>query len=108
MLDLDHLRRNALDAFHTQIGILNCSYAVESLHNPDTAATISAAVNDWMIHDWLEQEPRLRASLVVPSRVPEMAAGRAIGPACTRSPAHWPRSLSQRPPAPRESKAAEE
>jgi len=68
------IREHVLDAWNVEVGILNCAYAVESLHNPDTAATMAAAVNDWMIHEWLEQEPRLRASIVVPSRVPEMAA----------------------------------
>jgi uncharacterized protein len=68
------VREQVLDAWNVEVGILNCSYAVESLHNPDTAATMAAAVNDWIIHEWLEQEPRLRASILVPSRVPEMAA----------------------------------
>jgi predicted TIM-barrel fold metal-dependent hydrolase len=35
---------------------------------------MSSAVNNWMIAEWLEREPRLRGSIVVPSRVPEMAA----------------------------------
>jgi predicted TIM-barrel fold metal-dependent hydrolase len=35
---------------------------------------MAAAVNDWLIAEWLEKEPRLRASLVVPTHVPEMAA----------------------------------
>ena len=42
---------------------------------PDTAAAMAAAVNDWLIAEWLDKEPRLRASLVVPTRVPR--AGRA-------------------------------
>ena len=35
---------------------------------------MAAAVNDWLVAEWLEQEPRLRASMVVPTRVPEMGA----------------------------------
>ena len=31
------------------------------------------AVNDWLIAEWLDKEPRLRASIVVPSQQPEMA-----------------------------------
>src|SRR5260221_10110136 len=46
-LDLSHLRQHALDPWQTEIGILNCSYAVESLHNPDAAAALSSAVNEW-------------------------------------------------------------
>jgi predicted TIM-barrel fold metal-dependent hydrolase len=35
---------------------------------------MASAVNEWQIAEWLEKEPRLRASLVVPSHYPEMAA----------------------------------
>jgi uncharacterized protein len=71
---LESVQRDVLDAWSAEIGILNCTYAVDSLHNPDTAAAMAAAVNDWLIAEWLAREPRLRASLVVPTRVPEMGA----------------------------------
>ncbi|MBV9547901.1 MAG: amidohydrolase [Chloroflexi bacterium] len=71
---LDVIRRNVLDRLNVEIGILNCEYAVDSLHNPDTAAAVAAAVNDWHVHEWLEPEPRLRASMIVPTRVPDMGA----------------------------------
>jgi predicted TIM-barrel fold metal-dependent hydrolase len=35
---------------------------------------MASAVNDWLVSEWLDRDPRLRASLVVPTRVPEMAA----------------------------------
>ena len=72
--DLDLLREQALDAWNAEYGILNCTYAVDSIHNPDTAAAMASAVNDWQIDEWLEPEPRLRASLVVPSQQPDAAA----------------------------------
>ena len=68
------MRRDVLEPWKVEVGILNCAYAVDSLHNPDTAAAMAAAVNDWLLAEWLDQEPRLRASMVVPTRVPEMAA----------------------------------
>jgi predicted TIM-barrel fold metal-dependent hydrolase len=68
------LQEQALDAWNVEIGILNCTYAVESLHNPDAAVAMASAVNDWQLVEWLEKEPRLRASLVVPSHYPELAA----------------------------------
>ncbi|MGI8549739.1 MAG: amidohydrolase family protein, partial [Dehalococcoidia bacterium] len=71
---LDLVRKQVLDAWGVEYGILNCDYALESLHNPDTAATMASAINDWQIAEWLGPEPRLRASIVVPSRQPEMAA----------------------------------
>jgi predicted TIM-barrel fold metal-dependent hydrolase len=72
--DLEAVRRDVLDPWAVERGILNCTYAVDSLHNPDTAAAMAAAVNDWLVAEWLDKEPRLRASMVVPTRVPEMGA----------------------------------
>jgi predicted TIM-barrel fold metal-dependent hydrolase len=71
---LEHLQRQALDPWQTEIGILNCAYALETVHNPDAAAALAAAVNDWQINEWLRPEPRLRASLVVPAHYPALAA----------------------------------
>lgn len=72
--DLALLREQALDAWGTEIGILNCAYRVGSVHNQDLAAALATAVNRWQIDEWLEKEPRLRASIVVPSQNPERAA----------------------------------
>lgn len=72
--DLAQLRRQTLDAWGAEIGILNCLYAIDSIHNPDTAAALASAVNDWQIAEWLAVEPRFRASLVIPVQQPEMAA----------------------------------
>jgi uncharacterized protein len=74
LTNVDKVRELVLDPWHAEVGILNCAYSVDSLHNPDTAAAMAAAVNDWLVAEWLEREPRLRASLVVPTRVPEMGA----------------------------------
>jgi predicted TIM-barrel fold metal-dependent hydrolase len=71
---LDQVRRQALDPWNAALGILNCAYAIESLHNPDAAAALASAVNDWQAAEWLAPEPRLRAALVVPSHFPELAA----------------------------------
>ena len=42
--------------------------------NADYAAAVAAAINDWQVAEWLEPEPRLRASIVVPAAQPELAA----------------------------------
>jgi predicted TIM-barrel fold metal-dependent hydrolase len=68
------MREQLLDPLRVRLGILNCVYGVESIHNPDTAAQVASAVNDWQVAEWLDPEPRLLASIVVPSRHPEMAA----------------------------------
>jgi predicted TIM-barrel fold metal-dependent hydrolase len=71
--DLDTFQRQALGET-VEVGILNCLYAVDSIHNPDSAMALARAVNDWQIAEWLDKEPRLRASIVVPSQNPTMAA----------------------------------
>lgn len=71
---LDLLRAQALDAWGTEIAILNCAYAVESVHNPDADVALATAANHWIAEQWLAKEPRLRASIVVPSKQPELAA----------------------------------
>ena len=71
---LADIQQQVLDPWGTEIAILNCVYAVDSLHHPDTAASMAAAVNDWLIAEWLDKDTRLRASLLVPTRVPEMGA----------------------------------
>jgi predicted TIM-barrel fold metal-dependent hydrolase len=49
-------------------------YGVQLVHNEYWAAAMARAVNDWQIMEWLDKEPRLRASIVVPTQNPEMAA----------------------------------
>jgi uncharacterized protein len=70
--DLTLLQQQVLDK--ADMAILNCLYAVDSLHNPDAAIALASAVNDWQIAEWLRKDSRLRASIVVPSQLPEHAA----------------------------------
>jgi predicted TIM-barrel fold metal-dependent hydrolase len=72
--DLGLLQSQALDPWNTKIGILTPSYAIESVHNPDGAAAVASAANDWVAEHWLAQDSRLRASLIVPIQEPDMAA----------------------------------
>ena len=62
---LADLQQNLLDPTGVDIAILNAAYEVESLHNPDMAATCARAVNRWQVEHWLEQDSRLRGSIVV-------------------------------------------
>jgi len=72
--DLDQLRDQALDRFGSRLAICNCLYGVQLLFSEDMAAGFARAVNDYMAREWLDREPRLRASIVVPVQNPEMAA----------------------------------
>jgi predicted TIM-barrel fold metal-dependent hydrolase len=71
--DLDRLRAEALDAFGTAIAICNCLYGVQLLFSEDMAAAFARALNDWVAAEWLDREPRLRASIVVPVQSPDLA-----------------------------------
>jgi predicted TIM-barrel fold metal-dependent hydrolase len=71
---LASVRSHVLDPLGADVAILSCDYGVESIRNPDAAAAIAAAINDWQIAEWLEPEPRLRSAIVVPSSQPAMAA----------------------------------
>jgi uncharacterized protein len=69
--DLGLLREHVLDPLELDFAIVTCSYGVDSIRHPDFAAALAAAVNDWLVEEWLSVEPRLRAALVVPPRHPE-------------------------------------
>ena len=71
---LQHLQDHVLASLNLEYAILNCAYGIESVHNPDAAAALASAVNDWHLTEWLAPEPRLRASIVVPSQQPALAA----------------------------------
>ena len=70
---LERLRADVLDDTGVEVAITSCLYAVDSVHHPDVAAALASAVNDWLIREWLQPEPRLRGSVVVPIRIPALA-----------------------------------
>ena len=70
---VEALRAQLLDPLGVEYAILSCDYAVESVRNPDAAAALARAVNDWQIAEWLTPEPRLRAAIVVASQQPSIA-----------------------------------
>jgi uncharacterized protein len=70
---LERLRAEALDPWETSLAICNCLYGVQMLFSEDMAAGISRALNLWMARQWLDREPRLRASILVPMQSPELA-----------------------------------
>ena len=72
--DLELLRKQTLDFWEADYGILNCAYWVQTVHNEYLAAALATATNDWQVEHWLDSEPRLRASLVVSSQNPLTAA----------------------------------
>jgi uncharacterized protein len=72
--DLDTVRAQALDPFGTRFAIANVLHGLVALFNADMAAALCRAVNDWMAREWLDREPRLRASILVAPQDAELAA----------------------------------
>ena len=70
---LEQVRSECLDVFGTGIAVANCLYGIQMLFSEDLAAVFARAVNDWLVKEWLDQEPRLRASIVVPIQNVELA-----------------------------------
>src|SRR5277367_6724678 len=68
--DVGLLRSDLLDPLGVDVAILNCYYAVDWIKHPDVSEVLARAVNDWIIAEWLDAEPRLRASMVIPGRNP--------------------------------------
>jgi uncharacterized protein len=71
--DLDLLREQALDHFGSKAAVCNCLYGVQLLFSEDMAAAFARALNTWIAREWLDREPRLRASIVVPLQNPDRA-----------------------------------
>lgn len=68
--DLGLLQSQALDAFGIDIAICNCLYGGQMAVSEGMAVAMCRAVNDWLAAEWLDRDPRLRASIVVPLQNP--------------------------------------
>jgi predicted TIM-barrel fold metal-dependent hydrolase len=75
---LERMRANLLDRHGIAVAICNCLYGVQVLQSEDMALAIARAVNDWIAREWLDREPRLRASIVLPMQNPEMAVEKGV------------------------------
>jgi hypothetical protein len=67
------MQAQALDPFGSSFGILNCLYGAQVMHSEDMAAVFCRATNDWIRDEWLAQDSRLRASIVIPAHNTELA-----------------------------------
>jgi predicted TIM-barrel fold metal-dependent hydrolase len=70
---LAEVRAQALAPWDTSLAICTCLYGVQALFSEDMAAGIARALNLWMAREWLDLEPRLRASIIIPMQSPELA-----------------------------------
>ena len=70
---LDTLRAQALDHFGIGVAICNPLTGGQVSVSETMGAAICSAVNDWIREHWLDRDPRLRASIVVPAQAPLLA-----------------------------------
>lgn len=68
------LAAQALEPFGTRLAICNCLYGAQALFSEDLGVAFCRAINDWMVKEWLDRDPRLRASIMVPTQNPDRAA----------------------------------
>jgi predicted TIM-barrel fold metal-dependent hydrolase len=68
------LRAQALDAFGSRFAICNVLHGAQAIFSEDLSAAFCRAINRWIAAEWLDADPRLRASIVVPGHSPELAA----------------------------------
>ena len=71
---LDFMRKQHLDPYGIDFGILNpLSPTGQGDQNPELSAAVASANNMWQLAEWVDKEPRLKASIVVPYENPEAA-----------------------------------
>ncbi len=72
--DLAFLQEQLLDYWGIDYGILNPLFGAGGQLNLEYGAALATAINDWQIEEWLNPEPRLRASVIVAYEDGELAA----------------------------------
>jgi predicted TIM-barrel fold metal-dependent hydrolase len=63
---VESVRSHVFDGLGADVAILNSLYGVQLVLNEDMALAFTRAVNDWVRAEWLDRDPRLRASIVLP------------------------------------------
>ncbi len=70
---LSSLQAEALEPWGTRYAVLNCLHGAMALFSEDMGAALAGAVNSWIAREWLDRDPRLRASILIAARSPELA-----------------------------------
>ena len=70
---LKAMQEHVLEPCQSRYGILNCLYGAQVFHSEDMAAAFCRATNDWVRDEWLNRDPRLRASITIAAHNTELA-----------------------------------
>ena len=71
--DVDFMREQLLDAYNIAYGVLEPLLGGNYSRNLDAAAALSSAMNDWQAAEFVDPEPRLRASILIAADDPKAA-----------------------------------
>ncbi len=71
--DFEFLKHQHLDLWRIDRAVMNPLYPVDCLPHVDLGAALASAHNDYMIHEWYERDERMRGSIIVPWKSPELA-----------------------------------
>jgi predicted TIM-barrel fold metal-dependent hydrolase len=71
--DVAFTRAHYLDPYNVAYGILIPLSPAGGQQNLELSAALATACNEWQIAEWLDQEPRLRASITIPFEAPDLA-----------------------------------
>ena len=68
------LQAHVLDPLQPRAAICNVLHGAQMMMSEDLSAALCRAINNWLAAEWLDRDPRLRASIVVPVHSPDLAA----------------------------------
>src|SRR6201998_2724731 len=71
--DLKMVQRGAFDQLGASHAICNVLYCASAVFDSYMASAFCKAINDWIAAEWLSQDSRLRASILVPMQAPDLA-----------------------------------
>lgn len=69
--DVAFIRQQLLDPYNIAYGVLEPLLGGNTSRNLDEAAALCGAMNDWQAHEFVDPEPRLRGSILVPQDDPD-------------------------------------
>ncbi|MCC6718986.1 MAG: amidohydrolase [Acetobacteraceae bacterium] len=71
---LADMQAHVLEPMGTGLAICNVLHGAQAMMSEDLSAALCRGVNNWLAAEWLDRDPRLRASILVPQHSGELAA----------------------------------
>lgn len=65
--------KQLLDEWNVTHAVLNPLTPAAGQLDPEFSAALCTAVNDWQVHEWLDREPRMHASIICPFEHADLA-----------------------------------